>query len=370
MGRAVLVLLSVVLLAAAWASPGSAMPPVGHAPAWSSTERVLAGDYSEIAMVVADSGVLHVALIDRTGLWYLSNATSAWRSRLVLRHPAGKDYHSPSIALDEASRVTIAVGRSVCNDCAPSDEDGVFMVTDRGRARGTFPSRPTRVAPYGMTDPSIKTVGGRIYLAYVDCACYPDEYPAPVFVGVRSPSGTWTRRKVAPFGWGTSLRVGSDGGARVAFEKGDGIGFAASRSPNGPYSLTYLQGYASGDHEPSLALDDRDEPHIAWLSWHDDDDDTSLFVSGPSWPEGRWVASGSFGSISLSLDQSSAPYVLVGGSPGLWAYHLDGGGWRVVNLDDDVRVSDVALRASSSGTVAMWIGRSRTDRNGVYLARH
>ena len=124
-------------------------------------------------------------------------------------------------------------------------------------------------------------------------------------------------------------------------------------------------------HDPEPGLDSADRPHIAWLRDVNLDDGLSVMhsrLTEVGWTSPRWVDSGPYDRISLSIDGSGPTAHPRGrrGRHGVPAEEREGG---ARSIDPDVRVDALSLRASSSGTIAVWAGRSASDPRGVYLSR-
>ena len=361
-GAMLMLLAATAPMAAREASPGLA-PVVATAPAWSAPVRVLNGFFREISEAIDSTNHVHIAAAGRGGLWYITDRGGAWNAKRILVNPHNKSYQEPSIALDDHDRVYIAFSRSSCNDCAPGSTDGIFTLTDKGRARGSFPSSPTRLAPAASAEPSLRVSGGHIYLAYQSDCCHPG--PLPPLRFKTNVTGAWTTAQVAASGDGPSLRLGTDGRARVAYAKPHGIGFATASSASGGFASVALPGTGSGDFRALLALDLHDRPSVVWL--HDGVSMNGIRYSSrgsSGWATPVEIAP-TVGTIGYALDAQDRPHVVIGAGK-VREERLVAGTW-VASTVSSKGALDVAIRRAFDGHMVVAYS---ADPSGIYVSKN
>jgi len=306
-----------LLVGAALPSVAAPAPTVPALPqAWSSPVNVLTGQFFEIAAAVDSTGAVHIAAAGRNGLWYVTNRTGSWVATRILTNPTNKSYQQPSIALNANDRVFIAFSRSSCDDCTPGSSDGIYLLTDQGRTRGTFAATQTKIAPATSAEPSLAIEGGNLYLAYQTACCEPG--PLPALLLRTNASGSWTQSQITAHGDSPSLQVTSTGRARVAYTKPSGIGFAAASTMTGGFSSVTLPGTTSSDEAPVLALGPSGNPHVVWIH----SSLTSAQVRYATRVAGSWttpanvVSPANLSTIAFTLDPANQPTAAIGTDPG------------------------------------------------------
>jgi hypothetical protein len=343
-----------LVLSLAWSAPVSA------GGTWGTPKRVLKGDVEGVAMAIAAGGKLHLAVTGTPGLWYATNRSGAWTASLILKSKGTRwGYTHPSIAVDEHGRVHIAFTR-LCRGatCGMESSDGVFFVTDLGRAAGTFPA-PTRIGPQGTGSPDLRVLSGRRYLAY-DLSGLGTE---PQLWLATYASGHWVRRHLPFRGASPSLRVTAGGGIRIACIDGDaqhgqtGVGYLSAPSATGTFAHRTIRSQVTDAEPPELALTSSNAPVAIWRE---------PSGAGIMWARqvgGSWTAPAALGpdarAYALTIDAADLAHV-VAGSTGLGEWIL-GGGSRVISAT--TRPWSVATRAAFGHIHAAW-----TDDLGVLVA--
>lgn len=375
----VVVAFALILATAAAASAASpAQKPAAMDPAaWGVPTRILAGNFISVSVAVDSTDHLHIAATESSkGLYYLTNRSGSWQSKRVLKqipnpYPGShKVWDQASITLDVQDRIHIAVALFGCNDCAPGNYEGVYYITDKGRARGTFPAHATKIAPNGMFEPTVRVSMGRLYVSYAKCACYPGAPLGPVWLATKT-TGSWTRTKVTSHGEQPSLRIGSDGYARVAFRAASSLRYAVAHSVTGGFTLSTVPGTTSHDFAPSLALDSHNAPRIAWIR----DPNTAsgqgvryITRTGSTWGSSREMAHGYAAAVGLSLDAGDRPHVVVGAT-GVRVARLASNVVVRDTLDSNANVLAAAIRAPASGHLVVVYACFGHDPVGIYVSR-
>jgi hypothetical protein len=340
--------------------------PVAAAPlAWSSPVQVLTGTFFEISAAVDSTNAVDIAAAGRNGLWFISNRSGSWVATRILTNPTNKHYMQPSLALDSNDRVYIAFARSSCDDCTPGSSDGIYLLTDKGRTRGTFASTPTKIAPSTSAEPSLAVGGGHVYFAYQSACCSPGPLP-PLWFKTNA-SGSWTVSQITGHGDSPSLKLGSNGHVRVAYAKPTGIGFAAATTTTGSFSHVTLPGTSGSDGFPQLALASNNAPNVAWMHANVSTATVrfSRRVSG-TWTSVADVATSStLDSISLTLDATDHPELAIGTDPGSVRVARRASGVWTFSTVSAADPLDVVIARGVTGRLAVVYSR---DGGGIFVS--
>jgi hypothetical protein len=233
----------------------------GPAPAaFTTPKRIAAGRYRDVSMAIDRAGHLHIAAIKGEGtLVYLTNRSGSFTVRTVVAPVMvggePEPWETPSLALDEHGRVSIAVVRiSGGTGCACTE--GVFLFSDKGRTRGTFPATGKRIAARNAHDPTLKTVDGHTHLVFRRGDEYPETPPpgdGEVWYRTNA-SGAWTRELVAGDMPGSPVpvfRLGEDGTAWVAWSTGKVHLASSTTTTGGFHSVVFPE---SPSHADGLSM--------------------------------------------------------------------------------------------------------------------
>ncbi len=236
--------------------PGAAAAasrPDAVASAFTAPAKIFTGDFFDLSFALDSHGKVRGVARGNSGLWYITNASGSWVRTRLTTHPGGGADYQQSVALDANDNVFVAFTRTDCAGCIPGGSLGIFMLTNRGRADGSFPSTPTQIAPPEFSQPSLQIDHGHIYLAY---AAYPLPGPGPFPVWFKTnATGSWTTRQVAGNGESPSLRVGSDRHAQIAWDWNGGIKYARAATLAGSFTTEVVTSTGHDDQSPALALD-------------------------------------------------------------------------------------------------------------------
>jgi hypothetical protein len=333
--------------------------------AFGTPVRALAGRFPYgFAMAVDAQGRSHLAAAGwhggKGGLWYATDRSGGWVSRRLVRWRDGRYAVYPSIALDAAGRVHIAMARYGCLECTVAPALGIFYLTDAGRPPGSFPATPTRLTPVGTAQPSLRVDQGRRFLAY---AGNPDAAPRAVRL-LTDASGSWTTRTVSAHGTAPFLRIGRDGKPRITFEAADGLRYARATTRIGAFEIEPVEGTDGQDERPALSMDQNGGPHVTWV----DPTGPDAIVryarrTSSGWSAPATVADGQV--HALTVDRPTRPWVIIGGST-VVAYRRVAGTFAALTVDDHA-ASAVSARVLDSGRVVVgWVGGSTP---GLWVAR-
>ena len=366
-------LLALIASIALVAAPGVRAAPQPNAvrdiaavpPAFSTPVRVARGSFEDISEVVDSTNHVHIAAVDGAGAaWYITNRNGAWSSHKILRKPATGWYRGPLIAIDEHDRVSIAVTKWLDQGCASG---GIFYVTDKGRARGTFPSAVTQIAPAGRVGTSLKVATGHLYLAMDDAACAGGPMPSVRFR--TNASGAWA---TATLGKGdqSSMRLATNGHARIAYAGATGLEYAVAATTSGSFSTTKIPSTTGKDDGPILSLDPHGYSAAAW--WHATATGWTVRYStrkSGSWSTPATVATSSdgFDAVAFDMDTLGRPNIVLAntGDEMLRDLRLAGGTWTSSAIAGPDVFYSVSVRRSFSGSVVVaWV----TD-SGIYVSK-
>jgi hypothetical protein len=355
MQRRVLGAIALVLVALGGGTTavGAAGPAATSGPAgFSGPVKVANGRFGALgalAMVVDSTNAVDIAATGRGGLWFITDRGGSWTHHRILADPHNKSWMQPSIAIDSHDHVYIALARQECNDCAPGGSDGVFLITDKGRAHGSFPAKAIKLAGFDTGDPSIKVFDGRIDVVYDEtCSCIPGD-PTKIDMLTSTNASTWTKSVVTQHGFVPQLRVGTDGRARVAFSELHGIGYAIAATNTGSFSSTKIPGTLDVDQDPLLALDGSNRPEIAYSHFG------PLQIRFDRRTATGWLPEENVTelrrSFAFDLDTNGIPRVAQTESTGVHLYTRSGGTWSGTAVDPAQDAKSVALRRAFNGKV-------------------
>ena len=236
-------------------------PPVRPAPpiptVWSNARVVMTGSCSSTTATIDSAGTFHIVAGCGMGIRYATSKDGTrWRTT-TLPHPAHRSEVEPQIAVDGSTLyVAYTRQRQLDGGCG---FDGLVDVGVYYRTR-TLPngrwSAPTRIGAAGAHLQGFRVVDGVIHETFVT-----QNREGPVWYGSLS-RGTFRSLRI-PGATGTSLRVGDDGRARIAYTTGSSIRYATVRdgrlSSHTVFSSRVMQLDA-----PSLVLGAGDRAYMAW----------------------------------------------------------------------------------------------------------
>ena len=322
---------------------------------FTAPHRVVGGAFDGVAEVVDSANHVHLAATGKGGVWYMTDRSGGWTAHRILTNPHSGAYTNPLIAIDEHDRVYIAATKWVGPE-VPTYL-GSFYVTDKGRARGTFPSTPTRIAPAGKGAESLKVANGHIYAAldYAECCVSPD-WP-PVWFRTNA-SGSWVTTKLGN-GQSPSMRLPTNGHARIVYSGQSGLQYAVAATASGSFSKVRIPSTTGKDSWPLLSLDTSGSSAVAWF--HDNGsagwtERYSTRKSG-SWSAPLTVASSlnGFDAVSFDMDTLGRANVVIANSDDqmLRDMRLVGSSWTSLPIAGPVAVNAVSVRRAAAGVVVV-----------------
>jgi hypothetical protein len=189
-------------------------------------------------------------------------------------------------------------------------------------------------------------------------------------------SGATYHRYLIPGAFGpTSMRVGSDGRARIAYRAAAGLRYAVFTGSG--FTTSRIGGSTRRDWAPVLVLDSNDKAHVVWtrspapggcVSGEPNSHDGTYYATNASgtWGSGRFTRA--LGSASLQLDNATGRvHVLVGGAGLRYYTRASGGAWSGIKLLASDAESPVLRLSPATGTLlAVYIRYSRSGSSAIY----
>ena len=262
------------------------------------------------------AGRYHIAAeCDGSIHYFASNGLGSWTERAFV-HPADRLERSPQIAF-QGNVVYIAYTRITLNPgCGGGDEDlGVYV---RSRNLNGAWSAGTRIGSVADHLQSFRVDGSTLHATVANASR----------VYYETLNGSTYHRYLIPDAIQSSLRIGSDGRARIAYDAGSGLRYAVFTGSR--FSTSKIAGTDGFDQAPVLALGAGDRPHVVWTRTV-----RSGGCAGPEPPlqqgtyyatnaSGAWASqriTRSLGETSLQVDDvTGRVHVLVNGETGLVYY--------------------------------------------------
>lgn len=335
-------------LIAALAALAVIAAPVSAVTGWTGPVAIVStAGCADVSAAIDSNGRNHVAASCGDQVRYSSSpAGGAW-STAAFAHPTGKADIDPHVAID-GNRVYVAFTRIVPLDC------GVQVVGVYFRWKtlsATSWSAATILGLAGDRLQSFRVLSGKIH-ATVGSGNVTYETLA---------GGVLKRYLLTGAGANSSLRIGSDGKARIVYQVPLGLRFAIFNGTS--FSSSAIPGTVPDDHHPLLALDGQNRAYVIWS--HQEEGG----CAGPGVPTtpdgtyyatnrtGSWTAVASrrftsmIGATAMTLDAASGrTYVLVTGGAGLRYFSKPAvGAWTSQTLLTSAPSSVAIRRDASSG---------------------
>jgi len=315
--------------------------PVSAVTGWTGPQAITSAACGQVSAAVDATGRYHVAANCSGQVRYSrANPNGSW-STTAFAHPSANEDVGPIIAID-GNKIYVAFSRVTPLDCGVSHV-GVYY-RSKPLTGGSW-SAATLLGPAGEQLQSFRVVGGKIHatvsgrqLRYQTLA-----------------GGILKRYLLAGGGSHSSLRIGSDGRARIVYEVANGLRFAVFNGT--AFTTSSIPGTTSTDQSPQLVLDSQNKASIVWTQ------EAPTGCGGPGTSTGlvgthfgtnrtgSWtpVAARRFttnlGPAALALDAASGrAYVLVAGASGLRYYTKPAtGAWSSQTLSS-AQAQSVSIR--------------------------
>ena len=236
-------------------------PPVRPAPpiptVWSKARVVMSGSCWSPTATIDSRGTFHIVAGCGMGIRYATSKDGKRWSTTTLPHPAHRSEVEPQIAVDGSTLyVAYTRQRQVDGGCG---FDGLADVGVYYRTR-TLPngrwSTPRRIGAAGAHLQAFRVVDGVIHETFVT-----QNREGPLWYG-RLSRGKFRSLRI-PGATGTSLRVGDDGRARIAYTTGDSIRYATVRDGRLSTRMVF-RSRVMQTATPSLVLGAGDVAYMAW----------------------------------------------------------------------------------------------------------
>ena len=331
------------------------------------------GDCLQPQAAIDEDGGFHVAAACGSGVTYWTKSGSSW-STTRLGRPTSAIDSGPQITIDGRT-LYVAFSRNPAEGCGADLDAGVYY--------------RTRTLPDGSWSParfigklqdrlqSFRVVGGSVHATITSI-----EGEA---IYETTASGVLKRYAIPGATGLSSLRIGSDGRARIAYEAEDSLRYAAFAGSR--LASSAIPGTLGRDGYPVLVLDAGNHAHLVWERMTrrpmtrgcsdidpppDPPDNGTYYVTNAS---GAWTPSAArritsnVGTASLTLDVvSGRVHVLLGISNGGVRYYTKTatGSWSGEWLSS-ARSSGVAIRLDQPRARLLAVyARFGAASNGIY----
>jgi hypothetical protein len=357
--------------------PAPERPTAQAKPAkWSLPRRVIQGDCSRYVAVIDTSSRYHVAAECDQKLRYATSTNgTTWKST-TLTAPLRRFDVDPQLAID-GSTLYLAFTRlrPVDGGCGGDGllDVGVFYRT-RSLPSGKW-SAPVQIGKAGDHLQSLRVVGGVIH----ETVNTNDEQGPIYYASLR---GTTYRRVLIPDAQETSLRVGDDGRARVAYTTVHAVKVATIGAAGRVSTATVFAAKDVFTRSPVLVLGAGDTAYLSWAAttWSGGGCADGDFKS-PN--EGTWFATDANGRwerkrltpyaayASLAADVATGRVqVLYADKRGYrFVTRAANGTWSGGRLDRSIDLSGLILRRDAATGYLLAVGSRWTDAestNGIY----
>jgi len=346
-----------------------AASPLAAATGWTGPLRVgAAGHCTQVAAAIDSAGRYHLAAECGGSIRYsFSFANRSW-STTSFSHPAGRADFSPQVAID-GNVVYVAYSRDSDEGCGEAVDAGVYY-RKRSLPSGAW-SAARRIGPADDHLQSFRVVAGTLH------ATVANNHDGRLYY--ETSTGAAYHRYLISGGFGTSsLRIGSDGAARIVYQ-GEGSLRYATFTGSG-FTTTSIPGTTGEDRNPLLVLDAANHAHVVWsrepgpgCAIRDPNpDDGTYYATNKT---GAWSAVGTrrittnLGATSLTADVGSGRvHVLVAGSGVRYYSKPAAGAWTGQLLSSSAALGAAIRLDQSSGTLLAVYSRqlSNGDSGSIY----
>ena len=338
---------------------------------WSKPQRVAPADCASITAVIDRGGGYHIAAVCDGGISYFVPTTNGWKTT-SLKPPAARQELDPQLAFDGdllyVAYTRVAIGDGGCGDLG-IDDLGVYYRT-RTLPDGDW-SDPKRIGEVNDSLHAFRVVNGVLHATVVN-----GDTGHAYYETVSSGS---THRYVIPKVSGvTSLRIGDDGRARIAYESGGALWYATFNGSG--FTTKRIPGSGRG-YDPVLVLGANDQPY---LMWHRGYHGGGCVVPDPLPTDGTYystLSNGTWHSDRLSSRQETASltidtdtgrvHVIVNGKDGQLVYLTRSGSkaWSKRVLDPGVVWPAVIRLDPETGGILVAYVRFDDDGGDVFVDR-
>lgn len=236
-------------------STTSPTKPTPTAPTWSSAFTVdRTPNCGGLSAAMDDGGTIHIATDCQRTIHVTSESAFDDRETTVFEHSTGMEEFDPQVTVDGGT-LHLAASRVEFEDGGCGDRgirSAGVVVRSRALPNGSW-SDARRIGREGDSLLSFR-VTGRTFHATVSQADGDVVYEAV--------TGAAVKRTKLPGAEKTSLRIGSDGLARIGYEANEKIRYGVI--DGGDLSVQTIPGSDDGTF-PSLVLGPKNEPYVVWV---------------------------------------------------------------------------------------------------------
>jgi hypothetical protein len=300
---------------------------------WRKPQRVERADCESVTAVIDGAGGRHVAAGCGGKIHYV-DLDADW-DPVTFKPPEARLEYDPQMAVQgdvlylAYTRLVIPTDADTCGGPIILESIGVF-VRSRSLSSGQGWSDPTRIGEVGDRLQGFRVVGGTIHATVAN-----GDLTHVYYETVRGASVH--RHEVPGASGATSLRIGDDGRARIAYESDNSLRYATFTGAG--FSSKKIPGTSRG-YAPVLVLGANDQPHLLWLrdsgtgAYCGDDAPPSTAgtyystQSGGTWRSERLAARRQVASVTVDTS-SGRVHVLVSGKGGRLVYltRIGSGTW-------------------------------------------
>lgn len=353
------------------ATPGSVPAVPVSASSWSKANRISTVAGCDVLNAGIDAASRYHVVAECGGKirYFVSAGNGSWTAS-VFAHPAHRMDLGPQLAF-QGDTVYVGYSRIAPDEgCGSGGRDVGVYFRSRTQPNGAW-SAPVRIGGPSDRLQSFRVDGQTVYATVQNAS------NGRVYYETLAGS-TLRRYRIPGASGGTSLRIGSDGRARIAFESSSGVRFATFTGSG--FATTRIPVSASGeDVHPALVLDPADEAHLLWTrkpgeggcATRDTEPDDGTYystnVSG-SWTTHRITRA--TGETSLQVDSASdRVHALVSGQVGLWYFtKASGGPWTSKRIVPKAWVSSPVIRLdpATGKLLIVYLGASSSGPTRIY----
>ena len=328
-------------------------PPVRPAPpiptVWSKPTVVMSGECFSPTATVDSTGTFHVVSGCGMGIRYATSKDGKRWHTTILPHLAHRSDIEPQIAVDGSTLyVAYTRQRQLDGGCGDSGlvDVGVYYRT-RTLPNGRW-SAPARLGVAGAHLQSFRVVNGVIHETFVT-----ENRQGPVYYGSLS-RGTFLSLRI-PGATGTSLRVGDDGRARIAYTTDSSIRYATVQDGRLTTRTVFSSKVMQLD-TPSLVLGAGDRAYMAWAVH-------PMWGGGCAEPDPPDVKPGTYFGTDISGAWQVKRITALVTSPSLALDVSTGRLYAALTTERDTR--DIARRADGTWTLGRRIAGTKDMMSAV-----
>jgi hypothetical protein len=337
----------------------SGTPPGGGVTGWSAPQRIIGGECVLPNSTIDENGTAHVATACKGSIHYAHSDGGRW-SVAKLDHPTDRIDQGPQLAFDGdvlyLAWTRIKVTDGGCGDSGLRDV-GIY-VRHRQLPEGAW-SAAERIGSPTDGLQNLRVAGGTIHMTISDRSNGRVYYET-------ARAGNVARYSVPGAVGGTSLRIGADGVARIAYEASSNLQFGVFGGSG--FSHSGIPGSKNG-WGPSMVLDAQNHAHVLWTrSYHGEgcadagpDPDEGMYYgtdASGSWTFRRISASVADGSLTLD-PASGRVHVAISTERGIrYLTKLGSGGWHQIRVTQEGWSPVIRFSSTDGRVLIAYVGEA------------